>query len=86
MSPRNILNLRLGKPAPSSEAETQPLSAGQLEAARNVLPKHPARPRNPKARSFNLTRIPKLLMLGYASEESQRRWVVAFLHTVRIGD
>ncbi|KAL5537210.1 hypothetical protein ACEPAF_1033 [Sanghuangporus sanghuang] len=67
MAPRNLLNLRLQ--TSSTAAEFDDLN---LEAAPADKPSY--RPQRRKKRSYDLTRIPKLLMLGYASSGTQRRY------------
>ena len=82
MTSKNFLNLKLASGFLHKNASDDT----QLEAAFPNEPKdgqarRPQRPqRRKKKSSYNLLRIPQLLMLGYASEESKRRFVMLAFH------
>lgn len=84
MGPKNFLDLRLPSSLFSSknasdDAEYKLEAAlsveDQLEGGKHkqVQTQKQQRPKERTQKSFNLLRIPQLLMLGYASEESTRR-------------
>ena len=77
MTSKNFLNLKLASGLLSNKnasADTQ-LEAAIPQEQNSTNAKAQKRQRGAKKRSFNLLRIPQLLMLGYASEESTRRCV-----------
>ncbi|KAL5492100.1 hypothetical protein ACEPAI_3547 [Sanghuangporus weigelae] len=67
MAPRNLLNLRLQTSPTAAEFDDENLEAAPADRPSSRPPKR-------KKRSYDLTRIPKLLMLGYASSDTQRRY------------
>ena len=76
MSSRNFLNLKLSSSLfGSRNASDDTQLEAALPADKHEKPEPPQPRRRTKERSFDLLRIPLLLMLGYASEESTRRYL-----------
>ena len=75
MNARNTLNPHLNKRTPPSP-QSQSVPAPLTEAPSHSQP-HPAQR---KGAIWKLSRIPRLLMLGYATDERQRRLVSVLFH------
>ena len=76
MNARNTLNPHLNKRTPPSP-QSQSVPAPLTEAASHSQP-HPAQR---KGAIWKLSRIPRLLMLGYATDERQRRLVSVLFYS-----
>ncbi|EJD07245.1 uncharacterized protein FOMMEDRAFT_149756 [Fomitiporia mediterranea MF3/22] len=77
MGPRNFLNLRVlssRSGCENADVHLESQSIQQVQQVQQTENQQQQRPKKRRGRSYKWSRIPMLLMLGYASQDAQRRY------------